>query len=541
MSTPDLPGRSPRLRPLTPKLAAAPEKAKKRKVEDTEDTGEALSKEEKKRIKREKREKRDKKSKKDKSDAGEADEVVPVKEDSFFKDLKDDTTDADAQKEFMEANEIVIHDPSAPGPCIAFKAAPFPSALVKLLSEQGFPAPSAVQGAAWPVATTGRDILAVAKTGSGKTLGYLMPALTICHEHKSTSGGYPICLVMSPTRELAMQIETEATKYGKPVNCRAVCVYGGAPKWQQTQKLQRGCEVVVATPGRMLDMLDLHGTGWGGPSTNLDHCRMLILDEADRMLDMGFEKDIMQIVENMKMDRQTMLFTATWPKAVQRIAASILKPDKVKVTVGTGGDKLTANKSVKQTVTVVEQSGKWDMFLSLMENFKPGGEQEGKRCMIFCNTKKDVNAISEHFWKQDYSIDSLSGDRTQRDREDVIAKFRRGTVTMVVATDVAARGLDINGIERVINYDFPRDNIDDYIHRIGRTGRAGATGAADTLFTRGDSRYAKELVRILTEAGQDVSLPLEGLVGKGGGGKSRGKGKGKGGGKGSGKGGRGRW
>ena len=212
--------------------------------------------------------------------------------------------------DFMKKHEITIHDPKAPPPCTMLAAAPFPKPLVELLMKQGFDTPSAVQAASWPLAMAGRDVLAVAKTGSGKTLGYLLPALARCSEGWAKAEGKPMCLVMAPTRELALQIKGEATKFGAPLRCRAVAVYGGAPKWAQTQELQRGCEIVIATPGRMMDMLDLHGTSYGGASTTLIHCGMLVLDEADRMLDMGFEKDIRAIVAEMRADKQTFLFTA---------------------------------------------------------------------------------------------------------------------------------------------------------------------------------------------------------------------------------------
>jgi len=374
-----------------------------------------------------------------------------------------------------------------------------------------------VQAAAWPLASAGRDVLAIAKTGSGKTLGFLIPALARCIELKPKGDGSPIVLVMAPTRELAMQIKSEADKFGAPIGCRAVAVYGGAPKWGQTHELQAGCEVVIATPGRMMDMLDLHGASWTGASTSLKDCRVLVLDEADRMLDMGFEKDIWAITAQLPADHQTLFFTATWPKAVQRVAADLLNAaTQVMVTVGGGGEKLTANKAVTQRVLVVEARAKWEAFEKLLENYKPGGADAGKRVIVFSNTKRDVNWIAQHCWELlGNCVDTISGDRNQKERESVIRRFREGSVTIVIATDVAARGLDINGSERVINYDFP--GPDDYIHRIGRTGRAGSTGAADTLFTSGDRKHARELVRILGDAEQEVPAELARMVGGAGG------------------------
>ncbi|KAK3281777.1 hypothetical protein CYMTET_10454 [Cymbomonas tetramitiformis] len=421
------------------------------------------------------------------------------------KAIKSDVPLDTAVEAFMKEHEIAIDDPKA-APCLHLSEAPFPASLVSLLMKQNFPAPSAVQAAGWPLAVSGRDVLAIAKTGSGKTLGYLLPALTRCQAERTAAKGAPTCLVMAPTRELVLQIQAEATRFGAAIGCKAVAVYGGAPKWGQVQQLQRGADIVIATPGRMMDMLDLHGAG-AGPSTSLKACNMLVLDEADRMLDMGFEWDIRTIVWEMPTTRQTLLFSATWPKAVQKVAADLLQANRVKVTVGTGGNKLTANKSIEQRVQVVTESAKWDAFLKLLETFKPGAADAGKRVIVFSNTKRDVNWIGQHCWDNGFSVDTVSGDRTQSQRESVIKQFRAGSVTMVIATDVAARGLDINGIERVINYDFP--GPDDYIHRIGRTGRAGASGVADTLFTAGDRKHAKELARILEDAGQQVPAELK--------------------------------
>ena len=494
----------------------------------------------------------------------QATDVIVQRQDRLKQEIAA-AAEADDARAFMKANEITIHDPSAPLPCIALASAPFPQPLVDLLLKQGFSAPSAVQGASWPLAMAGRDVLAVAKTGSGKTLGYLLPALARCHAGWEKAGGHPLCLVMSPTRELALQIQGEAVKFGAPLGCRAVAVYGGAPKWPQASALSRGCEIVIATPGRMMDMLDLHSSsnspakggggkgggkggkgggkgGGGNAATSLERCQMLVLDEADRMLDMGFEKDIRAIVAGMPPDRQTFLFTATWPKAVQRVAADLLGASQCKVTVGSGGEKLTANKAVTQNVKVVTASDKWATFVELLAPYKPGGAMAGTRAIIFANTKKDVNGIGQYLWDESFPVDTLSGDRSQREREDVIRHFRSGAVTIVVATDVAARGLDINGIERVINYDYPPGDggSEDYIHRIGRTGRAGASGVADTLFTQADAKHAKEIVRILADAGQSVSSELLAMASKGGGGGGRsgswgrkGKGGGKGGGKGN--------
>jgi hypothetical protein len=209
--------------------------------------------------------------------------------------VAESSSSAEDEKAFLAEHEITIHDPSAPPPCMSFDSAPFPAQLVKILNAQPFTTPSPVQAATWPLATMGRDCLSIAKTGSGKTLGFMLPAIAKCLASTGNRTVGPTVLIMAPTRELALQIKDEADKFGRPVGIQSVAVYGGAPKWKQTQELQRGADIVVATPGRMMDMLDLHGTAGGWPSTSLERCTVVILDEADRMLDMGFEKDIRSI------------------------------------------------------------------------------------------------------------------------------------------------------------------------------------------------------------------------------------------------------
>jgi ATP-dependent RNA helicase DDX5/DBP2 len=453
---------------------------------------------------------------------------------------------------FMTTHEIVIHEAGAPPPCVSLQAAPFPAPIVELLLKQpGFVVPSGVQAASWPLAVTGRDVLAIAKTGSGKTLGYLLPALARCQKEKAAANGRPICMIMAPTRELALQIHSEAIKFGKCVGCRSVAVYGGASREQQAESLAEGCEIVVGTPGRVMDMMDMKGWDWddddkkegvwdwatnswakevkedrkedakegaagagadGGKAAessvacNVSSVSMLVLDEADRMLDMGFEKDIHAIVAELPKVHQTLFYSATWPKSVQHIANDLLD-NPVKVTVGQQSGKLTANKNVRQRVLVVKQRDKWRKFLELLKDVLPGGADEGKRVIVFANTKKDVKSICEYCWDEGLNVDSLSGDKKQSQRESVLRRFRSGKTTMIIATDVAARGLDINDVARIINYDFP--NPDDYIHRIGRTGRAGAVGTADTFFTPGDKMHAKELIRILRDADHDIPAALE--------------------------------
>ena len=426
---------------------------------------------------------------------------------------------------FLALHEITVHEQHAPPPCMRLDAAPFPAAIVRrLCAQKGFTIPSGVQAGTWPLASTGRDILAIAKTGSGKTLGFLLPALARCMREKPSAKGSPVCLVMAPTRELVLQIVAEAEKFLDAAGCRAVAVYGGASKDKQMRALSRGCELIVATPGRLMDMLDTRNHGRNA-AVSVASVSILVLDEADRMLDMGFERDIRSIVQMLPDEppRQTLFYSATWPAegrpditGVAAIAEELLRNDSVKVTVGKGDKELTANKAVTQRVRVLDvNSGdcasKWEAFLELMAAFKRGQPDHGRKVIVFSNMKAEVKRIHTHCSQAGFSVDSISGDRSQSQRESTLRKFRAGSVSMLIATDVAARGLDILGVERVINYDFPLE-FADYIHRIGRTGRAGARGSSDTLFVPGDKLHAKELVRVMKDAGQVLPAALTKLT-----------------------------
>ena len=451
--------------------------------------------------------------------------------------------EAEAARAYLALHEIVVSD-GCPPPCLRLDRAPFPDALRVQLGAQGFASPSPVQSSSWPIAATGRDVLAIAKTGSGKTLGFLLPVLARCVREKAAARGAPLAIIMAPTRELALQIkvrtrclvsflgsprwrqaprhrvlfstvpftQAEADKFGKSVGCAAVAVYGGASRAGQVAALRRGCQLIIGTPGRIKDVLDVAGH-CGDPCVSVSSLSMLVLDEADRMLDMGFEKDMRNIVWYAfdGRPRQTFLFSATWPLDVQGIAADFLT-EEARVTIGAGGQRLTASATVKQRVHVIQEKDRLPTFTKLMAPFCRGGPHHGKRVIVFANRKTTVKKLVEHCARAGLAVERLSGDRSQSQRESTVKRFKAGTVTCVIATDVAARGLDIKGIARVINYELPSDDFQDYVHRIGRTGRAGETGEADSLFTDGDRHYGPELVRIMREAGQAVPPALARLT-----------------------------
>eukprot|EP00899_Mesostigma_viride_P006540 jgi/Mesvir1/15888/Mv02793-RA.1 len=420
--------------------------------------------------------------------------------------------------EYRRIHEITVSGlTGSHGIISSFADAPFPKALSNALKNAGFERPSPIQAQAWPIAISGRDLLAIAKTGSGKTCGYLLPAMSRTLEAKEEApsagrvvGGKetrsPKVLVMAPTRELAVQIQAEAVKFGRPAGIRSAAVYGGAPKGGQIRDLQAGVEIVVATPGRLLDMLSFKC--WDGSEVlRLSDVHTLVLDEADRMLDMGFEKDIMKVVAQLPAKRQTMMFTATWPKAVQRVAAKLLKQP-VHVTIGGSAGELSANKDVTQVIHMVDGRDKFDKLTAILGAL---GDPNA-RTIVFSNKKRETQKVADALWRAGHKADAIHGDKTQSERESTLGEFKAGTVTILVATDVAARGLDIKGVDLVVNYDFP-NCIEDYVHRIGRTGRAGASGVAITLFDEAqDAGSAKELVKIITDAGQQAPTKLRELA-----------------------------
>uniref|UniRef100_A0A0E0FGW7 RNA helicase n=1 Tax=Oryza nivara TaxID=4536 RepID=A0A0E0FGW7_ORYNI len=414
--------------------------------------------------------------------------------------------DRTSPEAYRAKHEITIVGNEAPAPFMTFQSTGFPPEILREVQQAGFSAPTPIQAQSWPIALRNRDIVAVAKTGSGKTLGYLIPGFILLKRLQHNSRDGPTVLVLSPTRELATQIQDEAKKFGRSSRISSVCLYGGAPKGPQLRDLERGADIVVATPGRLNDILEMR-------RVSLHQVSYLVLDEADRMLDMGFEPQIRKIVKQVQPKRQTLMFTATWPKEVRKIASDLLS-NPVQVNIG-NTDQLVANKSITQYVDVItppEKSRRLDQILR--------SQEPGSKIIIFCSTKRMCDQLARNLARQ-YGASAIHGDKSQAERDSVLSEFRSGRCPILVATDVAARGLDIKDIRVVVNYDFPT-GVEDYVHRIGRTGRAGATGVAYTFFCDQDSKYASDLVKILEGANQSVSQQLRDMVSRGGyGGRSR--------------------
>lgn len=330
---------------------------------------------------------------------------------------------------FQRKHEITTRGRDAPMPVFDFNEIGFPSYVTTEVTRQGFKEPTVIQSTAWPVAMCGRDLVGIAQTGSGKTLAYILPALVhISYQEKLKRGEGPIALVLAPTRELAQQIQSVATDFGRRIGVRNTCVFGGAPKRPQQNDLQRGSEIVIATPGRLIDFLQ-------SETTNLKRCSYLVLDEADRMLDMGFEPQIRKIIEQIRPDRQVLMWSATWPKEVKNLAEEFLK-DYVQINIGSMN--LSANQNILQIVDVCEEHEKDEKLVKLLNEIQTDRES---KTIIFGETKKKVDDIKYYLMKNNFRALGIHGDKSQRERDFVLQKFRSDRQGILIATDVASRGL----------------------------------------------------------------------------------------------------
>lgn len=377
--------------------------------------------------------------------------------------------------------------------------------------------PTPVQKYAIPIIISGRDLMACAQTGSGKTAAFLVPILNQMYEHGISSPPssnrpyhrrkqYPLGLVLAPTRELATQIFEEAKKFSYRSRMRPAVLYGGNNTGEQMRDLDRGCHLIVATPGRLEDMITRGKVG-------LDNIRFLVLDEADRMLDMGFEPQIRRIVEQSNMpptgERQTLMFSATFPKAIQELASDFLH-NYIFLAVGRVG---STSENITQTILWVGEQDKRSYLLDLLSSIKEGSPEFSKDSLtlIFVETKKGADALEEFLYQYNHPVTSIHGDRTQKEREEALRCFRSGDCPILVATAVAARGLDIPHVKHVINFDLPSD-VEEYVHRIGRTGRMGNLGVATSFFNEKNRNICSDLMELLIETKQEVPGFLEDIM-----------------------------
>jgi len=407
-------------------------------------------------------------------------------------------------------------DASAHPPILSFADAGLPPSIASHFSSKGWKSPTPIQCAAWPILGSPgyTDVVGIAETGSGKTLAFAIPAIISMVAKGKTpragDGRKPSMLVLAPTRELAMQSQAVLEEVGGLMGLVSVTLYGGVSKYDQIKVLRSGVDMVVATPGRLRDLAD-------DGKVDLSKVTHLVLDEADRMLDMGFEEEVQHIISLCpdRDGRRTAMFSATWPASVQAIAMTHMRnPVRVYVgfesIVGSGGggsgttdDSLSANKRVKQYVEVHEDRAREVRLRSLLSKIHTGKN----RVLIFALYKKEAARLESTVRRWGHNVGSIHGDKLQAARTAALEAFRDGSCPLLVATDVAARGLDIPNVTAVVNYTFPL-TIEDYVHRIGRTGRAGKTGDAYTFFQPGDKSHAGELQQVLKQAGQDVPEAL---------------------------------
>ncbi|KAI3900358.1 hypothetical protein MKW92_035693 [Papaver armeniacum] len=395
--------------------------------------------------------------------------------------------------------ELKLHGKDIPKPIKTWIQTGLTSRILDTIKKLGYEKPMPIQAQALPIIMSGRDCIGVAKTGSGKTLAFVLPMLRhIKDQAPVVPGDGPIALIMAPTRELVQQIHSDIRRFAKVAGVTSVPVYGGSGVAQQISELKRGAEIVVCTPGRMIDILCTSN----GKITNLRRVTYLVMDEADRMFDMGFEPQITRIVQNTRPDRQTVLFSATFPRQVEILARKVLtKPVEIQI-----GGRSVVNKDISQLVEVRPENERFFRLLELL-----GEWYEKGKILIFVHSQEKCDSLFKDMLKHGYPCLSLHGAKDQTDRESTISDFKSNVCSVLIATSIAARGLDVKELELVINYDVP-NHYEDYVHRVGRTGRAGRKGCAITFISEDDARYAPDLVKALQLSEQVVPDDLKALA-----------------------------
>jgi superfamily II DNA/RNA helicase len=350
--------------------------------------------------------------------------------------------------------------------------------LLRAVADSGYGEPTPIQSAAIPSVLMGRDLIGIAQTGTGKTAGFVLPMIDILHQGRSRAR-MPRSLILEPTRELAMQVAENFEKYGKYHPLSMALLMGGVQMGDQVKALEKGVDVLIATPGRLMDL-------FGRGKIMLTDCKLLVIDEADRMLDMGFIPDIEEICSKLPKSRQTLLFSATMPPPIQKLSQKFLSdPKRVEVA-----RPATANVNIEQRLVEVRADKKKDALRDILRH------EEFKNAIVFANRKTTVRELATSLKRSGFAVGQIQGDMDQADRIAEFDRFKKDEITILVASDVAARGLDVKGVSHVINFDVPWQP-DDYIHRIGRTGRAGMTGIAITLAAREDGEAVSRIEKLI--------------------------------------------
>ena len=365
--------------------------------------------------------------------------------------------------------------------------------LLRAVSDSGYPEPTPIQRAAIPSVLMGKDLVGIAQTGTGKTAGFVLPMIDILH-HGRSRARMPRSLILEPTRELAMQVAENFEKYGKYHPLSMALLIGGVQMGDQVKTLEKGADVLIATPGRLMDL-------FGRGKIMLNGCELLVIDEADRMLDMGFIPDIEEICSKLPKNRQTLLFSATMPPPIQKLASKFLNdPKRVEVA-----RPASANVNIEQRLVEVRADKKKDALKDLLRS------DDFRNAIVFCNRKTTVRDLASSLRRAGFAAGQIQGDMEQAQRIAEFDRFKNDEINILVASDVAARGLDVKGVSHVINFDVPWQP-DDYVHRIGRTGRAGAKGIAVTLATKDDAELIQRIEKLTSHKIQRIgaqSAPAE--------------------------------
>ena len=372
--------------------------------------------------------------------------------------------------------------------------------LLKALQTEGYTQPTPIQQQAIPIVLQGRDLLGCAQTGTGKTAAFALPILQLLAERQPRHGQRPIqCLVLTPTRELAIQIGDSFAAYGRHIGLRHTVIFGGVPQGAQVKALQHGVDILVATPGRLLDLMDQK-------YIHLSHNGLFVLDEADRMLDMGFIHDVKKVVAKLPKERQTLFFSATMPPEIQKLANTILiNPEKVEVTPVS-----STAETIKQAIYFVEKKDKKNLLNFILQN------KAIKGALVFTRTKHGADKVARELNKNNIHAEAIHGNKSQGARQRALGNFKNGDTRVLVATDIAARGIDVEGLTHVINYELP--NVPEtYVHRIGRTGRAGASGIALSFCDEEEKNDLKGIQKLIGFAipvveGHPYPMASSGLV-----------------------------
>ncbi|MBC7500058.1 MAG: DEAD/DEAH box helicase [Herminiimonas sp.] len=393
-------------------------------------------------------------------------------------------------------SDIQSVPPPAISPAVRFDDFGLAPEILRALADQGYVHPTPIQAEAIPIVLLGRDVMGAAQTGTGKTAGFSLPIIQLLLAHASTSASparHPVrALILTPTRELADQVAENVKAYSRHTPLRSTVVFGGMDMAPQTAALRAGVEIVIATPGRLLDHVQQK-------TLNLSQTQILVMDEADRMLDMGFLPDLQRIINLLPKKRQNLMFSATFSTEIKKLAGSFLNDP---ITIEVARSNQTADR-VTQIVYKVEEELKRDVVSYLIRG------RDLKQVLVFSNTKIGASRLARHLEQEGVKASAIHGDKSQAERMAALEAFKSGVIDVLVATDVAARGLDISDLPCVINYDLPY-NAEDYVHRIGRTGRAGASGDAISLYSDKDARLLVDIEKMIKH--KFVPAQLAGFV-----------------------------